>query len=390
MRILLIVDSYLPEPKATGPMFRSLAAELTGRGHQVTILTLSAALTQRSHLDQTPVATVLRVRAPKLKGTNLVLRGLNELRLSGLVKRRAGTALSDLRADLIAFYSPTIFWAPLVRRLKRKWSARAVLILRDIFPQWALDAGQIRRGPHFSVLQHYADLQYAVAERIGIQSPGNRAYFAEHRPQYLPKLGVLFNWVDAAAVAPPRADIRTRLNFAPAMPIFLYGGNLGVAQDPDLLLHLASTVEGKAHVLVVGEGLAFDRVRDAAKRHINLTVWPSTSQEDFLSIAQESSVGLVLLNGNLTTHNVPGKILTYVQAGLPILASVNRGNDLKCLLESSGAGACTWADEQAEFLSNAVRICDPLLRQDLAANVSDRLRPIFSVAAAADFILATD
>ena len=390
MRTLLIVDSYLPEPKATGPMFHSLSRELTARGHRVTILTLSSAIAERVCVRDEEGVRIIRVRSPKMKGIHLVRRGLTELVLSRLVWMRAKREIDAVRADLIAFYSPTIFWAPLVRRLKRRWGAKTVLILRDIFPRWALDAGQMRRGPHYSLLQYYAEFQFRVADRIGVQSPNNATYLRAEMPQYLDKIGVLFNWtgIDSNGAI---EDPRPQLGIAESTTVFLYGGNLGTAQDPDLLLETARVLRGAdAFLLIIGEGFAAERVQQtiAQEQMSNIAFWPSVSQERFLAIARACDVGLVALNPTLSTHNFPGKLLTYAAAAIPVLASVNRGNDLRDVLESTESGLCTWADEPEQFIAAARTLADDkYLRQRLASNVRQKLATVFSVERAADFIL---
>ena len=50
------------------------------------------------------------------------------------------------RYDGIVWYSPSIFFGPLIYLLKRHNSCKTYLILRDIFPKWALDMGIIRKS----------------------------------------------------------------------------------------------------------------------------------------------------------------------------------------------------------------------------------------------------
>ncbi len=45
-------------------------------------------------------------------------------------------------------------------------------------------------------------------------------------------------------------------------------------------------------------------------------------------------VGLLSLDPDHKTHNIPGKFLTYLQAGLPVLARVNAGTDLARIIET--------------------------------------------------------
>jgi len=54
----------------------------------------------------------------------------------------------------------------------------------------------------------------------------------------------------------------------------------------------------------------------------------------------EFDVGLISLDRRLTTHNVPGKLLGYMYWGIPVLASINPGNDLFAAIADSQAGFC--------------------------------------------------
>jgi glycosyltransferase involved in cell wall biosynthesis len=390
MRILLLVDSYLPDPKATGPMFYALSQELRQRGHEVTILTISDKITGYCEFANEAGVRVVRVRSPKMKNIGLVRRAIQELTLSRLVWFRARAAIESWRADLLAFYSPTIFWGPLVRRLKHLWGCRTVLILRDIFPQWAIDAEQMRIGPHRMVFDRYARIQYRAADRIGVQSPNNLEYFQKRLPRYLSKAGVLFNWT--AELESGVEDPRPALGLTPGTPILLYGGNIGSAQDPELLLAAARELQGRsAFLLIIGEGLAVGKVQRAIaeEKLTNVAFWPSVPQQRFLAIAHACDAGVIALNPKLTTHNFPGKLLTYISAGLPVLASINRGNDLRDVLEETNAGLCNWADEPQQFLANALTLLNhQQTRAAFAANVRTKLASRFSVAQAAEFLLA--
>ncbi len=55
--------------------------------------------------------------------------------------------LHSTKWDLIVWYSPPIFFGPLIWVLRRASGARTYLILRDIFPEWAADLGIIKKGP---------------------------------------------------------------------------------------------------------------------------------------------------------------------------------------------------------------------------------------------------
>lgn len=70
-------------------------------------------------------------------------------------------------------------------------------------------------------------------------------------------------------------------------------------------------------------------------------------------------MGVVALNPRHTTHNIPGKFLSYMQSGLPVLATINAGNDLADLIQVERVGrVCT--DDSVDTLQ---RLVEDLVRE---------------------------
>ena len=84
-------------------------------------------------------------------------------------------------------------------------------------------------------------------------------------------------------------------------------------------------------------------------------------------------VGIVALDPRHKTHNIPGKFLSYMQSSLPVLASINPGNDLADLIIREGVGrVCT--DHSVDTLERLVgELTDEI---GLAKNVSARCRDL--------------
>ncbi|MBZ5526602.1 MAG: glycosyltransferase [Acidobacteriia bacterium] len=132
MRILILVDCYVPSVKSGARQIRDLAAEFHRQGHEVTVITPSHEIVDEAQVTWDEGTRIVRVRTGKIKGVGRIWRALEEIRLSGVVWRRVGRFLLENPADFIVFYSPTIFWSALVRRLKALWGCPAYLILRAI------------------------------------------------------------------------------------------------------------------------------------------------------------------------------------------------------------------------------------------------------------------
>jgi glycosyltransferase involved in cell wall biosynthesis len=392
LRVLILVDCYYPCPKSSAKLVHDLGMELHGRGHNVVVLTPSEGLCEPLTISIEDGLLIARVRARNVKSSNKVRRALAEARLSTNLWRRATDFLRENRCDLILFYSPTIFFGPLVRKLKALWGCPAYLILRDVFPEWAVDAGILRTGLVHRFFHRMEVYQYQTADLIAVQSPSNLEYFARaFRPNQF-RLNVLYNWALLNETDLPNTNWRARLGLENKL-VFFYGGNIGVAQDIDNLLRLAVRLAPRTniHLLLVGNGSEVERLNNsiAAQGLRNIQIVPAVGQNEYLSMVSEFDVGLISLDTRFKTHNIPGKLLSYLYWGLPVLASVNPGNDLFDLLNRNRAGFCVVNGDQENLVAAAQRLVDdPVLRSGMGRNGRRLLEQTFSVKAAADQILA--
>jgi glycosyltransferase involved in cell wall biosynthesis len=386
LRILILVDCYYPSTKSSAKLVHDLATELHRRGDEAVILTPSEAVTQRAEIASESGITVVRVKNGRIKGANKLVRAAREARLSANLWRGAKEFLRQKPCDLILFYSPTIFFGTLVRKLKKLWGCPAYLILRDIFPEWAADTGVIKRGMIYRFFRRAAIRQYKIADVIAVQSPANLGYFARSFPRSKFSVRVLFNWTALEEAQVSRTNYRSALGLV-GKTVFLYGGNIGVAQDMDNILRLATRLAPRTdiHLLLVGDGTEVARLKaDIAERQLaNVQIVSGLSQQEYLSMVSEFDFGLISLDARLTTHNVPGKLLSYLYWGLPVLASVNPGNDLLEIIEDNGAGFCVFNGDDEKLARAALRLADDRkLAAAMRANARRLLEKQFSVESA--------
>jgi len=386
MRILFIVDCYLPHSKSGATQMQELGVEFQRRGHEVTIITPSEAISKSFHVSTEDGLRIVRVRSGRIKGTGKMLRAVREIRLSQSIWRRTRQFLLANPADLILFYSPTIFFGKLVRVLKERWKCPAYLILRDIFPQWAVDAGILRKGLLWRYFRMKEIEQYAEADIIAVESPANLDYFSREFPGKPYRLQVLYNWAKSHESALPSTGFRDRLCLQGKV-LFLYGGNIGVVQDLDNIIRLAKRLipHSQIHFLFVGGGSEVPRLKKliAANNLTNIQILPAVPHSEYMSMLSEADVGLISLDRRLKTHNVPGKMLGYMKCGKPVLASINPGNDLFGILEKNQAGICLLNGDDEGLCTAALMLAnDPELRITMGVNSRRLLNQMFSVESA--------
>jgi glycosyltransferase involved in cell wall biosynthesis len=386
MRILLLVDCYLPSTKSCAKLVRDLAAELAGQAHDVLVLTAVDEATQPLTVEHTEGFSVARVPTGAIKGMPLPLRALRELLMPHMLWHAARELLHAKRIDLVLHYSPSIFFAPLVRRVKQLWGCPAYLILRDIFPKWARECGVLGDGPVYRFFQREAIRQYDQADVIGVESVGNVRYFERAFPGKY-HVEVLNNWMtlDEGAIVP--GGHRQRLGLEGKV-VFFYGGNMGVAQGMEGIVHLMRAMRDDDRVafLLVGEGCEVARIQQVVddENLRNVILLPPVPSREYLSILSAADVGVVSLARNLSSHNVPGKALPYMYFSLPILASLNPGNDLIADLGASQAGFAVEAGDTDNLVMAARSLAsDDGIRQHMGENARRLLESRFSAAAAA-------
>lgn len=372
---------------------RDLAIEFAGRGHDVVLAAPDPTAGEPFSVCEEAGFTALRVSSGTLKGASRVFRTINEWRLSARIWNTGKRFFHGNPCDLIVAYSPTIFFGRLIHRLKRIWGCPVFLVLRDIFPQWTVDAGVLREGsPILWFFRRQERLLYAACDVIAVQSPANLRYFEERGWDKRYKIDVLFNWApgdDSDAKAP---RLRRELGLEGKVVLF-FGGNLGVAQDMGNLVRLAENLRDEPNVRLVlmGEGSEVPRIAQqiAAKKLDNLILRPGVDQETYLELLREFDVGLITLDRRLKHQNFPGKLFGYLAVSMPVLASVNPGNDLRDILEQHEAGLVCENGEDEIFRDHALRLArDPQLRARLGKNGRRLLDSKFSVSGAADRILA--
>lgn len=393
MRILILVDCYLSSKNSTAKLIHDLAVELCNQGHDPIIVTPEPALDQPRQISNENGITVVRVRTGQIKGASKPVRAINEIRLPSVLWKSCREFFRKNPCDLIVFYSPSIFFTPLVKKLNRMWKCGAYMILRDIFPQWALDAGVLRKGLIYRFFKMIEKRQYDVANVIGVQSPANLQYFDNLNNGNKHRLEVLYNWATLEEKPVTFQDHRKRLNLQDKV-VFFYGGNIGVAQDMDAIIRLSERLcnHPRIHFLLVGQGSEVPKLKTAIKKKnlVNISIHPAVKQEEYFAMLSEFDVGMITLDGNLKTHNFPGKMLGYMYFAKPILASINYGNDLIEVLKKSNAALSCLAGQDDLLCEHTLRLTeDAALRKKIGQNAKTLLENVFSVKKAASQIVAS-
>jgi glycosyltransferase involved in cell wall biosynthesis len=391
MRILLLAIAF-PDLERGANLYGDLAVELAARGHDVRV----AALRERRDGGTTGVevqrgVAVLRVRSGDLFSVGFVRKGLTMLRLEGDFRRAVARTWPGVRFDLVITPTPPVTFVGLVERLKREQGCATYLVLRDIFPQNAVDVGVLRRGLAWRWFRRAERRLYAVSDRIGCMSPANVAYLRAHAGVPAAKLELLPNWRKIREPpGGPGRDLRREWGLEGKV-LAVFGGVLGVAQELEFLLELADACRDRPDVAfaIVGEGNRRARLEAlAAARGLgNVRIRPRLPADDFARLLRQADIGLVNLNRRFTIPNFPSKVLDYFEAGLPVLAALDPATDFGAMLDDAGAGLWSRTGDLAAYRRNLLALADdPGRRRAMGARGRAHLERHFTVERACDVL----
>jgi glycosyltransferase involved in cell wall biosynthesis len=355
MRILIVADAYRPEVSSAAKLMQELAEALAARGHGVTVLTTApthkldpndAAKRWPEFALEGPV-TVVRARMLALHHTDYVRRGLAVLlapfQMWRALRRHVG---GDF--DAVFIYSPPITLG-FIGAITRRRGAGVLLNVQDLFPQNAIDLGILRNPALIALFRWIERFSYRHADVVTAHSKSNLDRLAAAHRDLAGKFRILHNWIDVADAPPARKIDFCRAFGLEGKFVALFGGVLGPSQNVQMLVEVADRLRDLDDLvlLIVGDGSEKRRVEDLARARglRNVLFKPLIAPEDYQDLLAVVDVGLVCLGTAVKTPVVPGKILAYMAASLPVAAFVNAESDVHPLIAEAGCGASCVSDD---------------------------------------------
>jgi glycosyltransferase involved in cell wall biosynthesis len=341
MQIALIADTFPPLRTSGAIQLRDLSREIAKNGHSIFVLVSSPELKKNWQIDKYENIHIVRLKTFQTKDVGYFRRTFAELIMPFVMfLNYQKTLLKYKKWDGIIWYSPSIFLGPIVWLLKKKSGCKSYLIIRDIFPEWAYDMGLMRKGLKFLFFKLIANYQNSVADIIGIQTEGNRIYFKDWLKKPKRKIEVLNNWL-----SPPNKITSSTLISKTAIAkrkIFIYAGNMGVAQDMSIIMNLVCSVKNRKDIgfIFIGRGSALEKLKQDTKKNKlnNIIFHDEIDSDEIFALYKQCVAGIVSLDDRHKSHNIPGKFISYMHAGLPVFAVVNENNDLIKLINKEKVG----------------------------------------------------
>ena len=296
-------------------------------------------------------AHILHIETGDVTGaSNLIRKGIAQISVEPIFINGIKRYFSNVKFDLILYSTPPITFAKVVEYVKKRDNARTYLLLKDIFPQNAVDLGMMTTtGPKGLIYKFFRAKErklYAISDRIGCMSQANVDYVLKHNPEIDPgKVEICPNCVevvDRSVDEETRRTIRVKYGIPLDKTVFIYGGNLGKPQGIPFLIECLKTQEKneEAFFLIVGDGTEFGKLEayfNEAKP-TNMKLMKRLPKDDYDKMVGACDVGMIFLDHRFTIPNFPSRLLSYMQAQIPVLAVTDPNTDIGKVIVDGGFG----------------------------------------------------
>ncbi len=386
MKILFLTLARIDSIEVQG-IYPDLIRKFRDNGHEVTIVSpAERKYGNKTNYNQEGGVKILNVWTTNIQKTNLLEKGITTLFLEFYYYKAIMKYINYKNIDLILYSTPPITFTNLIKRLKKASNAKTYLLLKDIFPQNAVDLKLLKYGGIvYNYFRKQEKVLYKISDFIGCMSPANLNYVLENNPEIeKKKLEVNPNSIEVKENSFGLVtDLYIKYNIPRNKIIFIFGGNLGIPQGIDFLkVNIAYCKSIKeAFFLIVGDGTEYDNFSHWIQTEgiINALLIKELHKSEYDEIIKLSHVGLIFLNPLFTIPNFPSRILSYLQNNLPVICATDLVTDIGEIAVNNNFGyKCLTSDSEA-FFEYVIKLLDKNLRITMGQNGFEFLCNEYSV-----------
>lgn len=364
MKILFLTISRVDDINARG-IYSDLMRSFIRHGSDVYI----ASPTERrfakpTHLVEFPNCKILRIRTLNIQKTNIAEKGIGTLLLESQFDKAIRKYWGGIRFDLVLYSTPPITFNRVIERVKKRCGCKSYLLLKDIFPQNAVDLGMFSdKGLLYRFFRRKEQKLYALSDHIGCMSPANVNYVVTHNPEVAPsKVEMAPNSLELLDSVPSvdKTAVLKKYHLPLDRPIFIYGGNLGKPQGIPFLIKClgANANRSDCHFVIIGNGTEMPKIKlwYESVKPVSVTLMERLPKEDYDRLVAACDVGLIFLDNRFTIPNYPSRLLSYLENKMPIIAATDVNCDTGSIAEENGYGYWCRSDSVEGFTAAVNRM----------------------------------
>jgi glycosyltransferase involved in cell wall biosynthesis len=346
MNILFLTVSRIENIESRG-IYTDLLRCFINNGHKVHIVSpTERRFGKETQLIENSNHSILKVKTLNIQKTNIVEKGIGTILLEYQFEKAINKYYRDIKFDLVLYSTPPITLTRIIDKIKKRDGARTYLLLKDIFPQNAVDIGMMSKtGLLYKSFRKKERTLYQLSDFIGCMSPANVEFVLKHNPEIdadtvevcpnSVELKKEFSVIDKSA-------LKSKYGIPSDATLFIYGGNLGKPQGLDFLLDVLDSNRSKKdrYFLVVGSGTEYSKISKwfEDNKPNNAQLISALPKQEYDELVRSCDVGLIFLDPRFTIPNYPSRLLSYLEYKMPVLMATDINTDIGTIAQENGYG----------------------------------------------------
>jgi len=376
MNILFISTGNLEDFNRNG-MYVDLLKEFKKNGHNLYVLsTREKKYNLPTVMEKIEGVHFLKVKTGNFKKAKTIEKGISTLSIESLFMRAVKKYYANIKFDLVLYTTPPITFTRVVKYIKKRDNAKSYLLLKDIFQQNAVDLKMIKHnGIIHRIFKRKEHELYEIPDFIGCMSSANVEYLLSNNYEIDSLIEVCPNTVTPVDYSNNQRNV-TILRHKYKLPldksIYIYGGNLGKPQGIDFLIECIKKNEENQNefFLIIGSGTEYPKVEKYFQKEKpnNAKLLESIPKEDYDQLVHACDVGLIFLDKRFTIPNFPSRLLSYIQASMPVLAATDSNTDIGEIIEEGNFGYWCISDDVEKFNDLIIQLSNENLQKKMGKN----------------------
>ena len=382
-RILIYSLVFSPDGVSTAYLYNDIALGFQKKGHEVCVLTTTPHFNLiNESLEKQPLKKrflglfyISDFNGIKVYHIPLKKHKSTLLRILSFVywhKMSFFIGLFLKRPDVILTPSPPItsgFLAILLAKIK---GAKAIYNVQEIYPDLLINLGYLKSTFLINVLKRLECFVYNSSNAV---TTIDKHFYNTIKPRIKQEsnLHIIPNFVDTDLyVTDSSTKLPAEFVGEPGFTNMLYAGNIGLAQEWDLVLELAQELEKQPITIwIIGEGVKKEYLKSQIEmRQLpNIKLLPYQNRRFMPAINLFADFHFIAMDKSMENQGFPSKVYTIMASGKTMVVVSSEQTPITSFLKETET-ALLVKDHSLSSFKNAVLklILDKDLRNSLGAN----------------------
>lgn len=343
-------------------IYTDLLREFQKNGHNVCVISpIEKRKKKNTYLIKEENTTILKLKIGNVQKTNIIEKGISTLKIESQFIKGIKKYFSKIKFDMILYSTPPITFCKAIEYVKKRDNAITYLLLKDIFPQNAVDIGILKKTGLKGIIYKYFRKKekalYNISDYIGCMSEANVKYILKNNPEINSDIVEVcpnsIEVIDKSISIEKRNDIRDKYEIPLDKKVFIYGGNLGKPQGIEFLIDCLKSQKNNNDIyfLIIGDGTEYYKLEKFIKdmKPKNVKLMKRLPKEDYDTMVAACDIGMIFLDYRFTIPNFPSRLLSYMQAKIPVFACTDLNTDIGKIIVNGGFGWCCTSNDVSDF-----------------------------------------